>query len=536
MLDGLAARHPFVAAELEALKLEAGEIERRRAEAERKKSRGERKRAEAERQKLEAEAARLKSEREAARKKLEAEVERLKREGEAERLKFEAEAARLKGEAEAERQKRQAEAERLKREAENARQQREAEADRRRREAEADRLKREADATLEQRSIRPASNDEPNVSACARATTRRATGGIRNPGLPSGADPTRVYRPPPRPAAASHRRSSGGSGQGASKGLALGAIALVAVIVVALGIIIVMKWSAGGGPDGPIATVSDQTASRRRLPNAQGPVAAGRACPARKTRRLNAADPRSTQSQRSRRQGCSRAWRLRRRHLVGRSGPGPRPAQSRSSRSACESRRIEEPWHGPARPERPGEPAEAHGTAARRKPSGRAANASQLRQRSAECPLSEDAGASARARDLTDRYTRAKSALDGGAFSTAIPLLDQLQRDEPNYRDVPALLVRAREGLGNAAKQALDTGAKLESAGDLAGAVQQYERGRQIDPSVAPVADPSINRVRARMKTEGADAFGRGRQDDALDRIEQAIAQYRAGGPLSARR
>ena len=116
--------------------------------------------------------------------------------------------------------------------------------------------------------------------------------------------------------------------------------------------------------------------------------------------------------------------------------------------------------------------------------------------------------------------------MDGGSFATAIPLLEQLQRDEPGYRDVPALLARARDGVGASAKQAFDNGAKLENSGDLPGALQQYERGRQLDPTLAPTADPLINRVRARMKTEGAAAFTSGRQYDALDRVEQAIAQY----------
>jgi predicted Zn-dependent protease len=79
-------------------------------------------------------------------------------------------------------------------------------------------------------------------------------------------------------------------------------------------------------------------------------------------------------------------------------------------------------------------------------------------------------GASAKARDLSDRYTRASERLESGAFATAIPLLDQLQRDEPNYRDVPALLVRAREGLRQGSQAGTDTGTKLEAAGDLAGA------------------------------------------------------------------
>jgi hypothetical protein len=56
------------------------------------------------------------------------------------------------------------------------------------------------------------------------------------------------------------------------------------------------------------------------------------------------------------------------------------------------------------------------------------------------------------ARDLADRYDRATRALEDRAFANAIAILEQLERDEPGYRDVPALLDRAREGLASAPK------------------------------------------------------------------------------------
>jgi tetratricopeptide (TPR) repeat protein len=127
---------------------------------------------------------------------------------------------------------------------------------------------------------------------------------------------------------------------------------------------------------------------------------------------------------------------------------------------------------------------------------------------------------------MADRYDRARNALETGAFANAISLFEGLQRDDANYRDVAAQLTRARERQTAGAKQALDNGTKLEGSGDLAGALQQYQRARQLDPSVAATADPSINRVRGRMKTEGTEAFTRARQFDALERIEQAIAAY----------
>jgi hypothetical protein len=60
----------------------------------------------------------------------------------------------------------------------------------------------------------------------------------------------------------------------------------------------------------------------------------------------------------------------------------------------------------------------------------------------------------------------------------------------------------------------------------LAAALQQYERARQADSSLAGIADQSSQRVRARMKTESADALKRAKQLDALNRVAEAITQY----------
>lgn len=75
-------------------------------------------------------------------------------------------------------------------------------------------------------------------------------------------------------------------------------------------------------------------------------------------------------------------------------------------------------------------------------------------------------------------------------------------------------------------RDALEAGNRLENAGDLAAALQQYERVRQVDPFLASIADQSSQRVRARMKTEGADALRRARQYDALNRVAEAITWY----------
>lgn len=129
-------------------------------------------------------------------------------------------------------------------------------------------------------------------------------------------------------------------------------------------------------------------------------------------------------------------------------------------------------------------------------------------------------------REIADRYARARSALDTGSFQGAAVLLAEIERDEPGYKDVASLLARAREAARAAGQQALEAATKLEGTGDWVAALQQYQRAAQIDPSTADVAEESSRRLKARMKTEGSDAFTRARQYDAVGRIPEAVALY----------
>jgi len=141
-------------------------------------------------------------------------------------------------------------------------------------------------------------------------------------------------------------------------------------------------------------------------------------------------------------------------------------------------------------------------------------------------PGEKRADCAERAREVSDRYDRAKTTLDAGAYEAAIAQFTEITNDEPDYRDVAALLARAREGIHAIAQQALEAAMKAEAEGDLVGAIQQYARARQVDSSTGGVADESSKRVRARMKVEGTDAFKRAKQYDAGDRVPQAVMFY----------
>jgi tetratricopeptide (TPR) repeat protein len=127
---------------------------------------------------------------------------------------------------------------------------------------------------------------------------------------------------------------------------------------------------------------------------------------------------------------------------------------------------------------------------------------------------------------MKELYDRAKSALEGGAFQDAIAILGEIERDEPQYRDVPALLVRARDEQHSMARQVLEAAEKLEATGELPDALKRYESAQRLDASTASVVEDSTRRLTARMKNEAADAVARAKVYDAYGRIQEATAMY----------
>jgi tetratricopeptide (TPR) repeat protein len=72
----------------------------------------------------------------------------------------------------------------------------------------------------------------------------------------------------------------------------------------------------------------------------------------------------------------------------------------------------------------------------------------------------------------------------------------------------------------------MDAAEKLEAAGELADALKQFERARQLDASKANAAERAIARVRERMTREGTAALRTARQYDALGRDDDAMTWY----------
>ena len=72
----------------------------------------------------------------------------------------------------------------------------------------------------------------------------------------------------------------------------------------------------------------------------------------------------------------------------------------------------------------------------------------------------------------------------------------------------------------------MDLASQSEKKRDWPAALQNYENARDLDPSLNSVAGVAIARIQATMLQEGADAFKRARQYDALNRVDDAIAWY----------
>jgi tetratricopeptide (TPR) repeat protein len=132
----------------------------------------------------------------------------------------------------------------------------------------------------------------------------------------------------------------------------------------------------------------------------------------------------------------------------------------------------------------------------------------------------------ARDRETARRYEAARASLEGREFDAALSALGEIERAEPGYRDVPALMTAAREGLHASAQQAMDAGAKADAASDWPAAVQHYERAARLDPSVSAAAEEAARNLRGRMAKEGDKAFSAAGVYDALGRTAEAIAMY----------
>lgn len=131
----------------------------------------------------------------------------------------------------------------------------------------------------------------------------------------------------------------------------------------------------------------------------------------------------------------------------------------------------------------------------------------------------------ARAQAFQTRYAYSRAALDRGDFAAAAGGFQAILQEEPGYLDVPQLLVRARAGLRDVARDVYEAGLRLDAAGDWLGALQKFEQAGQIHPEVRGLAD-AMKRVREKLRTAGEAAFGRARRFDESGRWADALKEY----------
>jgi tetratricopeptide (TPR) repeat protein len=131
----------------------------------------------------------------------------------------------------------------------------------------------------------------------------------------------------------------------------------------------------------------------------------------------------------------------------------------------------------------------------------------------------------ARAAAFQTRYAYSRAALDRGDFAAAAGGFQAILQEEPGYLDVPQLLVRARAGLRDVARDVYEAGLRLDAAGDWLGALQKFEQAGQIHPEVRGLPD-AVKRVREKLRTAGEAAFGRARRFDESGRWADALKEY----------
>lgn len=140
--------------------------------------------------------------------------------------------------------------------------------------------------------------------------------------------------------------------------------------------------------------------------------------------------------------------------------------------------------------------------------------------------------AAARTARLENALATARAALERGDAADAQRIAGEILREDPQFPEAAAVLERAREAEARAQQQAKSQAAalaiaearRLESAGELRAAFDEYQRAAGLDAGAN--VGPAVTALRQRMRTAGEDAYSQARLYESRGRTADALTLY----------
>jgi serine/threonine protein kinase/predicted component of type VI protein secretion system len=139
-------------------------------------------------------------------------------------------------------------------------------------------------------------------------------------------------------------------------------------------------------------------------------------------------------------------------------------------------------------------------------------------------PGESSADYSARAKRVQDNYSRSKASLEKKEYQAALDALTAVERDQPGYQDVQALLAETHTELHEAAREAMDNASKNEAAGEWYAALQWYRYGEGFEST--PELVQRMRAVQERVTREAYSAFDRATALRKSNQTAKAILEY----------
>lgn len=131
-----------------------------------------------------------------------------------------------------------------------------------------------------------------------------------------------------------------------------------------------------------------------------------------------------------------------------------------------------------------------------------------------------------RSRELTDQYNRGRAAINREDYVQAIAIFTDLQKKEPGYADATAMIEKARATIRSRAQAAFDEAYRLDTQGDLKGALDGYLESQRLDPDFERAVE-AIQSIRERTKTYATELMRRATAEDAFGRVAPAATLYK---------